>query len=722
MLLSGVAAAQGISQLSKTPDWAVESNQAGAQFGLRLGTAGDVNGDGYDDVIVGAPTYVDDQTSGGRVYVYHGSATGLNVIPNWTAESDQAEARFGDPVLTAGDVNGDGYDDIIVGAPRYDNGQTNEGRAFVYFGSATGLSDLPNWTAESNQVWALFGNPVAAAGDVNGDGYDDVMVGARYYDNGQSDEGRVYIYHGSAIGPSTSPDWTAESNQSGALFGQSVGTAGDVNGDGYDDIIVGAYWYDNGQTNEGLVYVYYGGATGLGTTVAWTAEGNQSDAWFGDLVRTAGDVNGDGYDDVIVGALYYDNGQSNEGRAYVYQGSAMGLSTSPAWTFESDQTDAYLGHAAGTTGDINGDGYDDIIVGAHFFDDSERDEGRIYVFHGNSSGLGTDPVWTAEIDQAGALFGNAVGMAGDVNGDGYADTIVGAYGYDNGETTEGAAFGFYGSGPPVPNQPPEAYAGGPYTGDEGQPVALDASASTDPDDNIVLYEWDLDNDGEYDDATGSTTDVIFDDNGSYLVDLRVTDEYGESDTDPAAITVNNIAPTADFANASGTLIEGESAMLVFSNQLDPSAPDTIAGFFYSYGCTDNGPYELTDSPITWFVCDFPDNGTFTTRGRIEDKDGGFTDYTAVIIVLTPSEAIEDLADIIEDLNLQQQIENSLDAKLDSALRALDDLNENNDAAAINSLQAFINAVEAQRGNKITDEQADTLISAAQAIIDSLSTP
>ena len=119
-----------------------------------MATAGDVNGDGYADVIVGAPNYDNGQTDEGRAFVYHGSASGLSTTANWTAESDQASAYFGYSVATAGDVNGDGYADVIVGAPNYDNGQTDEGRAFVYHGSASGLSTTANWTAESDQASA----------------------------------------------------------------------------------------------------------------------------------------------------------------------------------------------------------------------------------------------------------------------------------------------------------------------------------------------------------------------------------------------------------------------------------------------------------------------------------------------------------------------------------------------------------------------------------------
>jgi hypothetical protein len=433
------------SGLSLIPNWFAESNQAGAFFGISVSTAGDANGDGYSDVIVGATTYDNAETDEGRAFVYHGSASGLSVTPNWTAESNQVMAHFGASVSTAGDVNGDGYGDVIVGAYAYDNGETNEGRAFVYHGSASGLSVTPNWTAESNQSAADFGHSVSTAGDVNGDGYSDVIVGATTYDNGETDEGRAFVYHGSASGLSLIQNWPAESNQAGAGFGFSVSTAGDVNGDGYADVIVGARWYDNGETNEGAAFVHHGSASGLSLTPNWTAESNQTAAYFGSSVSTAGDVNGDGYADVIVGAYEYDNGEGAEGVAGVYHGSASGLNLIPNWTAESNEAGAYFGYSVSTAGDVNGDGYADVIVGADQYDNGEDDEGRAFVFHGSASGLSLIPNWTAESNQAGAHFGSSMATAGDVNGDGYADVIVGAYLYDNGDTNEGAAFVYHGS-------------------------------------------------------------------------------------------------------------------------------------------------------------------------------------------------------------------------------------------------------------------------------------
>jgi hypothetical protein len=423
---------------STSANWKAEPNQTNAYFGSAVASAGDVNGDGYADVIVGAEAYDNGQIGEGWAFVFNGSAGGLGTTPDWRAESNLAGAHFGSSVASAGDVNGDGYADVIVGAYGYDSGQ---GRAYVYHGSATGPSTIPNWIAESNQATAYFGNSVASAGDVNGDGYADVIVGAPYYDNGQTDEGRAFVFYGSASGLGTTPDWKAESNKESGNFGYSVASAGDVNGDGYDDIIIGAAGYTHGQVAEGRAYVYHGSPEGLSTTPNWKAESHWYYANFGYSVASAGDVNGDGYDDVIVSApFYYDDNDDYEGEAFAFLGSGGGLSSIYQWKVEPNRVRAFFGYSVASAGDMNGDGYDDVIVGADAYG-----EGRALVFHGSPNGLSIVPNWIAEPNQDNAEFGSSVASASDVNADGYDDVIVGAPYYDNGQTDEGRAFVYHGS-------------------------------------------------------------------------------------------------------------------------------------------------------------------------------------------------------------------------------------------------------------------------------------
>jgi hypothetical protein len=432
-----VGAAQGA-----TRSWKVRGDQVSAFFGYSVATAGDVNGDGFEDVIVGADQYDHGQNNEGRAYVYIGSASGLVTTAAWTAEVDHGSALFGYSVATAGDVNRDGFDDVIIGAPYYTNSLRNEGQAFVYQGSPSGLGATPAWTAAGNQVSAFFGRSVASAGDVNGDGFSDVIVGATAYDNGQDNEGRSFVYHGSASGLGTTPAWTTESDQAGALLGDSVATAGDVNGDGFDDVIVAAEEYDQGQTDEGAAFVYQGSISGLSTDPAWMAQSDQAGSLFGESAATAGDVNGDGFSDVIVGAPDFDHGFDLEGRTFVYHGSASGLGSVPAWTAEGNED---FGNSVASAGDVNGDGFSDVIVGNRYFDHGEfNDEGRAALFEGSAIGLGDAPAWTQEGLQDSAFFSNSVGSAGDVNGDGFSDMIVGALGYDVGQFSVGIAVVFAG--------------------------------------------------------------------------------------------------------------------------------------------------------------------------------------------------------------------------------------------------------------------------------------
>jgi hypothetical protein len=436
--------------LHATPAWTGSSGQASDGFGASVAFAGDVNGDGYTDLLAGAYATDAGVTDAGRVSLYLGSRTGPSPTPLWSVSGTQLSEFLGISVAGAGDVNGDGYADIVVGAHGYTNGQTNEGAAFLYLGGPSGPASTPAWTAEGNQPGARFGCSVASAGDVNGDGYADVIVGARLWDNGQSDEGRAFVFAGGPSGLSSTPLWTAEGDQDGAYYGVAVASAGDVNRDGYSDVIVGADYYDNGQTDEGRAFLYLGGASGPAQAPSWTGEGNQSGTGvegvnFGGAVASAGDVNGDGYSDVIIGARHYHALYSLAGRAYVYLGSATGLASTAAWTVDGDQMGAHVGQAVASAGDVNGDGFGDVLVGAYEYTVGQSAQGRAYLYLGSASGLATVPAWTADGDTAYAGFGGALASAGDTNGDGFSDAVIGAAGFDGGLATQGRGFLFYGN-------------------------------------------------------------------------------------------------------------------------------------------------------------------------------------------------------------------------------------------------------------------------------------
>ncbi|MDH3786111.1 MAG: VCBS repeat-containing protein, partial [Acidobacteriota bacterium] len=443
--------------LSVGPDWfrspfQPQGSLGGLRSGRSVASAGDINGDGYADVIVGIP-FGNANDSDGAVEAFYGSSDGLALQRAWIASGGQTGSEFGAQVATAGGVNGDGFSDLLVGAPAFDDVAIDEGRTHLFFGGPEGPATDASWQVDGMADFDQLGRSVSGAGDVNGDGFADVIVGAYLVDGVGPQSGRALVYHGNPSGLSAMADWSADGDRAEGLFGYSVSGLGDINGDGYDDVAVGAAFHDNGESDEGRVFVYHGSPTGLAAIPAWDAEGDQIDALFGAAVAGAGDVNGDGYADLLIGAVLHDEMFEDEGRALVYHGSADGLSLVADWTADGAQAEALLGRSVAGAGDINGDGYDDVVVGLPRYDDGQFDEGQARLYLGSAGGLDSSAVWTFSGDQTQALLGNSVTGVGDINGDGFADVVIGAPLQENGEIDEGCAFAFYGSAAGLPVDP-----------------------------------------------------------------------------------------------------------------------------------------------------------------------------------------------------------------------------------------------------------------------------
>jgi hypothetical protein len=446
---AGFSARAAEIHLPDLPSWTTDGEQTGSDYGYAVSAAGDVNGDGLDDILIGAPLYESGVYREGVVYGFYGSEGGLNQTANWMVGSGQTGARFGAALASAGDVDGDGYDDVFVGAPRYNDGQPTEGAAFLYLGSADGLQVTPVWSVQGEISEFELGYAVDGAGDLNGDDYLDLVIGVHHFTDGQSSEGQVRVYYGSSSGFESGSYWSYVSNQSGATLGAAVAGLGDVNGDGYDDLAVGAPYYNDTATDAGAVFVFYGSETGLSAAYDWYVAGGTENEKFGMSVAAAGDLNQDGFADLLVGVPGYGDDLTDQGAVFVYLGSASGLAEQPAVIWKGGQTGSDFGYSVASAGDLNHDGLLDCLVGAPFYTNDQQTEGGIFVFYGRKQELPSAYDWRNYGNKAEASLGFSVAAAGDVDGDGYGDILAGAPTYRVNHVIVGRAVGYYGEFDPV---------------------------------------------------------------------------------------------------------------------------------------------------------------------------------------------------------------------------------------------------------------------------------
>jgi hypothetical protein len=350
---------------------------------------------------------------------------------------------FGGAAAAAGDLNGDGFGDLIVGAYQCDARGLDAGRAYVYFGGRT-VDAKPDLYLTGEAAGDLFGVSVASAGDVNGDGFPDLIVGAHENDAMGANSGRAYIFYGGPAADSKA-DVVLSGEAAGDAFGYSVASAGDVNGDGNADVIVGAYENSAKAGGAGRVYVFFGGAS-MDNSPDLVFTGADAGDYFGISVASAGDLNGDKFGDVIVGAYQNDTAGRDAGRAYVFLGGPHADDRPDLILGGAAAGDAF-GFSVATAGDVNKDGFGDVIVGAYHNDAGGLDAGRAYIYFGGARPDARADL-TLTGDGPGDAFGFSVAFAGDVNGDGFSDVIAGAYGNDAGGSAAGRGYVYFGGTAP----------------------------------------------------------------------------------------------------------------------------------------------------------------------------------------------------------------------------------------------------------------------------------
>jgi Ca2+-binding RTX toxin-like protein len=539
--------------------------------GHSVSTAGDLNGDGIDDFVVSAP-YADYGVNG-AVYVVFGKTGNFNPLINLSTldgtngfriTSETNAVALGCHVDAAGDLNGDGVDDLIIGARRSSTAVNNGGAAYVVFGQTTpfaaelsvaSLDGSNGFQIDGFQALGRLGDSVAGTGDINGDGFDDVAIGMAYGDSYGSGSGTTFVVFGtdqghpanlSAADLDGSNGFTIVGAQPGSRSGCSVAAAGDVNGDGWNDLLIGARLAaPGGVYRAGEAYLVYGDGDGFGSELHLAAltgatgmrmSGATAFNYAGSWVSGVGDINGDGLADFAVGAVSV--ATSSAGAAYIVFGSDDGLPAS--LNLEAlDGTNGFIvrglsagdltGRASGPAGDLNGDGVDDLVLGARGTSTNGAQSGSAYVIFGKTTAFAAsfdlatlDGVVGFEL--RGVSFSDQAGWSveggGDFNNDGVEDLLVGAAFADPfGNSNAGAAYVIYGRADPMTlvggggaDTLIGGAAGDSLSGLDGQDV-LEGRGGNDNLDGGDMSDLLRGGDGEDSLIGGAGGDIMYGDNG-----------------------------------------------------------------------------------------------------------------------------------------------------------------------------------------------------------------
>ncbi len=420
--------------------------EAGARTGHVVSGAGDTDGDGLGELLIGAP-YADDRGTGsGVAYLLKGPVSGAlsATDAHATLQGTSAGHAAGTALAAAGDVDDDGYGDVLIGAITANGGGTDSGEAYLLLGPFSGTSLLAD--ADAKLIGEISsdgaGFALAGPGDVDGDGTPDLLVGATGWgDGGLESRGATYLISGAVTGSFDLSDATAR--VAGATAYDSSGSAlagGDLNGDGLADVVIGVPGWSN-RDDDGAAMVLYGPLSGsVAIENAEASYRGTAAARVGEAL-SIGDLNGDGHLDLAVGAPEADG----DGAAVLFLGPIEGALSEPEITVVGERSDDGAGRQLGIDGDLNGDGLIDLMVAAAGAADGA---GEVGVFYGPVSG--SMDLGDADVSVKGADDGDGAGTAADwapdVNGDGHDDLLIGAPGVDSGATDAGAAYLVLGEG------------------------------------------------------------------------------------------------------------------------------------------------------------------------------------------------------------------------------------------------------------------------------------
>ena len=422
-----------LSSLNGSNGFTLNGIDANDQAGFGVSNAGDVNGDGIDDILIGARFADPNGTDSGEAYVVFGSTAGfsatielsaLNGSNGFTINGIDAYDAMSAFNLSTADVNDDGISDLLLSAELGDTNGADSGEAYVVFGNTAGfsatleLSDLNGsngFVLNGIDADDQAGLGISNAGDLNGDGIEDIAIGARFGDPNGSDAGETYIVFGSTDAFSASIELSSLNGTNGFIIngvgaedqsGREVSNAGDVNGDGISDLLISAFMADPNGADSGQSYVVFGSTSGFGSSVelssldgtnGFAINGIDAGDQAGHALSDAGDLNGDGIDDIIIGARFADpNSNTNAGETYVIFGSTAGFGATLELSslngtngFTINGIDAYdeAGHSVSNAGDVNGDGIDDLLIGARFADPNGSNSGESYIVFGRTDGF-----------------------------------------------------------------------------------------------------------------------------------------------------------------------------------------------------------------------------------------------------------------------------------------------------------------------------------------------